>query len=106
MSAAAHILTAMFAAPAGILTYFIFTMPDHPQIGLRHLLATVLLFIVPLVGMPEMAGGTVLYYAIGFLTAGRIRRRWQQRQTKPQPRPDRYHTQTDTEDQPIIWDDQ
>lgn len=103
MSVAAHVTALLFALPAGILSYLILTVPDSPQLDMRHLVAVVLLFIIPVVGMPEAAGATVLYYLGGFLLASRLRRHWHRHRTKPQPGPTRQFEETDDTGKPIIF---
>lgn len=103
MSAAAHITAALFTIPAGLLSYAILIVPDHPQLDIRHLAAVVLLFIIPVVGLPEIAGVTVLYYGGGFLLAARLQRHWHRRRTKPSAALDRHHSEADAKGRPIIF---
>lgn len=65
MSAAEHVLAFLFAAPAGALAYFTLARADHPEIDMRHFLAVILMFILPLIGLPEIAGSTVIYFLVG-----------------------------------------
>lgn len=105
MSAAAHFLTLLFAVPAGILSYLILSMPEHPRLGMEHLLAVVLLFGIPLVGMPEAAGAFVLYFGIGLGLTGYIRR-WTHQQPSPDPptpQPKRESSRTTRKRAPVIF---
>lgn len=125
MSAAAHILVILFAAPAGSLAYLVLTVPDSPRLGLHHLLAVVLLFVIPLVGIPEAAGTTVLAFlaACGVTRTGyrrwqRVRnrrrqqyyqrqhQRRQRQQTGSQQSTQRHPPRTGPHGEPIVFKDQ
>lgn len=87
-AAAALFIAAMFALPAGILFYFILAAPDQSWLDMRHLLAVVLLFCIPLVGIPEAAGGAVLFFGAGLVLTRQIRRWQHQQETRLQPEPE------------------
>lgn len=126
MSAAAHVLAVLFAAPAGSLAYLVLAVPESPRLGLHHLLAVVLLFIIPLVGIPAAAGTTVLTFlaACGLTRTGyrrwqRVRNRRRQRyyrrqhqrrrerqQTSSQHSTQTYPPQTGPHGEPIVFQDQ
>lgn len=73
MGVAAHLFMFLFAAPAGTLTYLVHIAADHQRVDTRILLAIITLLAIPLVGRPDMAGATMLYYATGIvLTATAI----------------------------------
>lgn len=126
MSAAALFTAAVFALPAGITAYLILTVPDHPRLDMRHLLAVIVLFGIPVVGIPEAAGAAVLSFGAGLVLTRQIRR-WQHRQQTqppaqaqpqarreptpdlppdPEPQPTRQVPLTDEKGQVIVFEDQ
>lgn len=105
MSAAAHFVAFLFAAPAGALTYTV-VIADYPFAKLHHVLLIVLLFIFPLIGIPDIASATVFYYIVGIILAGAAARilsnpRHQGRHTGHQQR-----QPGEPSDEPIIFTDQ
>lgn len=108
MSAAAHVVAFLFAAPAGILAYCAIGLAAHPAIDMRHLFGAVVLFGLAIIGIPELSGAVVLYFAVGTILAAlgiRItgqRRPEARRAAEPQgPQPPRRAIQVDRE---LAWD--
>lgn len=105
MTAAAHFVALLFAVPAGILAYFVLAA-DAPFARLHHVLVIQLLLIFALIGIPEIAGATIVYFLAAMAVTGWSRGQYHgRRQTDqvPPPEPKRSTSKTDTRGQPVIF---